>query len=124
MKITPLKVLRIDADKTLRLSVAFQFTECPRTGSKKVSVGVGKRENLAHSVTVNSRSRFDPGHLDLDIEGHLVSQRPLHVLAMASPTDTSIWNDITHDKIDLQRNETMSSRVSFREHGYRVSGKS
>ncbi|GFW03633.1 hypothetical protein TNCV_3988521 [Trichonephila clavipes] len=23
----------------------------PRTGSKKVSVGVGKRENLAHSVT-------------------------------------------------------------------------
>ncbi|GFU74944.1 RNA-directed DNA polymerase from mobile element jockey [Trichonephila clavipes] len=34
------QVLRIDADKTLRLSVAFQFTECPRTGSKKVSVGV------------------------------------------------------------------------------------
>ncbi|GFS82326.1 hypothetical protein TNCV_3340451 [Trichonephila clavipes] len=52
MKITPLKVLRIDADKTLRLSVAFQFTECPGTGLQKVSVGVGKRENLAHSVTV------------------------------------------------------------------------
>ncbi|GFW58352.1 uncharacterized protein TNCV_2635261 [Trichonephila clavipes] len=41
MKITPLKVLRIDANKTLRPSVAFQFTECPRTGSKKVSVGLG-----------------------------------------------------------------------------------
>ncbi|GFV93291.1 condensin-2 complex subunit G2 [Trichonephila clavipes] len=43
MKITPLKVLRIDADKTLRLSVAFQFSECPGTGFQKVSVAVGRR---------------------------------------------------------------------------------
>ncbi|GFV28103.1 hypothetical protein TNCV_677911 [Trichonephila clavipes] len=30
----------------------FSLQRGPRTGSKKVSVGVGKRENLAHSVTV------------------------------------------------------------------------
>ncbi|GFT97245.1 hypothetical protein TNCV_2205381 [Trichonephila clavipes] len=30
----------------------FSFQRSPRTGSKKVSVGVGKRENLAHSVTI------------------------------------------------------------------------
>ncbi|GFU42235.1 hypothetical protein TNCV_4554171 [Trichonephila clavipes] len=62
MKITPLKVLRIDANKTLRPSVAFQFfREVPVPVPKKVSVGVGKRENLAHSVTVNdhqARCRF------------------------------------------------------------------
>ncbi|GFV53402.1 paired box protein Pax-6, partial [Trichonephila clavipes] len=39
-----IQVLRIDADKTLRLSVAFQFTECLGTGLQKVSVGVGRRE--------------------------------------------------------------------------------
>ncbi|GFU56802.1 hypothetical protein TNCV_4042021 [Trichonephila clavipes] len=45
MKITPLKVLRIDANKTLRPSVAFQFTEkSPVPVPKKVSVGVGKRK--------------------------------------------------------------------------------
>ncbi|GFW91112.1 uncharacterized protein LOC103524116 [Trichonephila clavipes] len=32
----------------------FSFQRSPRTGSKKVSVGVGKRENLAHSVTVKA----------------------------------------------------------------------
>ncbi|GFX19883.1 integrase catalytic domain-containing protein [Trichonephila clavipes] len=52
----PKQVLRIDADKTLRLSVAFQFTECPGTGFQKVSVGVGRRESLVHSVTVNCNS--------------------------------------------------------------------
>ncbi|GFU37375.1 hypothetical protein TNCV_4273501 [Trichonephila clavipes] len=41
MKITPLKVLRIDANKTLRLSVAFQFSEkSPCTGSKKFPLGL------------------------------------------------------------------------------------
>ncbi|GFW12421.1 hypothetical protein TNCV_816741 [Trichonephila clavipes] len=35
----------------------FSFQRSPRTGYKKVSVGVGKRENLARSVTVNNKSR-------------------------------------------------------------------
>ncbi|GFW77441.1 RNase H domain-containing protein [Trichonephila clavipes] len=41
--------------RPLRPSVAFQFTEkSPYRFQKKVSVGVGKRENLAHSVTVKN----------------------------------------------------------------------
>ncbi|GFT30801.1 retrovirus-related Pol polyprotein from transposon gypsy [Trichonephila clavipes] len=55
MKITPLKVLRIDADKILRLSVAFQFTECPGTGLQKVSVGVGRRERGIKTITEENK---------------------------------------------------------------------
>ncbi|GFT95857.1 DUF4817 domain-containing protein [Trichonephila clavipes] len=45
MKITPLKVLRIDADKTLCLSVAFPVYRIVSVRGSKVSVGVGKRGN-------------------------------------------------------------------------------
>ncbi|GFX35757.1 transposable element Tcb2 transposase [Trichonephila clavipes] len=45
MKITPVKVLRIDADKTLRLSVAFPVYRIVPVRGSKISVGVGRREN-------------------------------------------------------------------------------
>ncbi|GFW35895.1 zinc finger protein [Trichonephila clavipes] len=50
MKITPLKVLRIDADKTLRLSVAFSVYRIVPVWGSKVSVGVGKRETLSDLI--------------------------------------------------------------------------
>ncbi|GFY36026.1 heme-binding protein 1 [Trichonephila clavipes] len=54
MKITPLKVLRIDADKTLRLSVAFPVYRIVPVRGSKISVGIGRRESMAHSVTVKT----------------------------------------------------------------------
>ncbi|GFW59238.1 enhancer of polycomb homolog 2 [Trichonephila clavipes] len=49
MKITPLKVLRT---RPCVFPLRFSLQKCPGTGFQKVSVGVGKRESLAHSVTV------------------------------------------------------------------------
>ncbi|GFU53357.1 hypothetical protein TNCV_2953861 [Trichonephila clavipes] len=51
MKITPLNVLRIDADKNLAsVRCAFCLQNVP-VRSSKASVVVGRRENMAHSVT-------------------------------------------------------------------------
>ncbi|GFV42125.1 hypothetical protein TNCV_3544521 [Trichonephila clavipes] len=50
MKITPLKVLRIDADKTLCLSVRFPVHRIVPVRGSKVSVGVGKREIATRTV--------------------------------------------------------------------------
>ncbi|GFX85570.1 hypothetical protein TNCV_3717411 [Trichonephila clavipes] len=50
MKITPLKVLRIDADKTLRLPVALPVCRMFPVRGSKVSVGVGRRENIIAGI--------------------------------------------------------------------------
>ncbi|GFS80625.1 uncharacterized protein TNCV_3870441 [Trichonephila clavipes] len=53
-------MLRINANKTLSLSVALlAYRNVPERGSK-VSVGVGKRESRAHSVTVNFQGCGSP----------------------------------------------------------------
>ncbi|GFY16355.1 putative RNA-directed DNA polymerase from transposon X-element [Trichonephila clavipes] len=49
MKITPLKVLRIDADNTLRQSVAFPVHRIVPVRFQKISVGVGRQESTVIS---------------------------------------------------------------------------
>ncbi|GFW61811.1 hypothetical protein TNCV_1471331 [Trichonephila clavipes] len=81
MKITPLKVLRIDADKTLRLSVAFQFTECPRTGSKKFPLGQesGKISRTQLQLSEECR-KHQVSHLNMGSKYGLWDSKTLYVV--------------------------------------------
>ncbi|PRD30047.1 UNVERIFIED_CONTAM: Glucose 1,6-bisphosphate synthase [Trichonephila clavipes] len=47
-------VLRIDVDKTLRLSVAFPVYRIVPLRGSRLSFGVGRWESVAHSVAVKS----------------------------------------------------------------------
>ncbi|GFU99953.1 hypothetical protein TNCV_236061 [Trichonephila clavipes] len=57
MKITPLKVLRIDADQTLRLSVALPVYRMSRYGIQKVSVGVGSGKEWCTQLQLSEECR-------------------------------------------------------------------
>ncbi|GFX08058.1 uncharacterized protein TNCV_1237371 [Trichonephila clavipes] len=56
MKITPLKVLRIDADKTLRLSVAFPVYRIVPVRGSKVFIGVDFETRFENALNMVSNS--------------------------------------------------------------------
>ncbi|GFX52400.1 hypothetical protein TNCV_4324181 [Trichonephila clavipes] len=72
MKITPLKVLRIDVDKTLRLSVAFPVYRIVLVRGSRVSVGVGRRES---SNDENETNKVAPVPTSPEIRNIMKSKR-------------------------------------------------